>query len=74
MIKSINEEMVVCPFYKRNTVQTITCEGLVDKTTVTHGFADRAAKASHFDAHCCQLPGWERCPYAAELLYRYGEE
>nr|DAL18323.1 MAG TPA_asm: hypothetical protein [Caudoviricetes sp.] len=61
-----------CPFYLTETINTITCEGIIGQTDV-HGFHLRAVKAEHKSKFCNRC--FKRCKYYIALIdEKYPEE
>ena len=61
-----------CPFYLTETINTITCEGIIGQTDV-HGFHLRAVKAEHKNKFCNRC--FKRCKYYIALIdEKYPEE
>ncbi len=73
MSKSI-EGIIECPFYIKEGECFITCEGLLENTSVTHRFSTNEEKRCHeFDF--CSIRGGKKCPHfrSVSLLYERGE-
>jgi hypothetical protein len=61
-----------CPFYLTETINTITCEGIIGQTDV-HGFHLRTVKAEHKNKFCNRC--FKRCKYYIALIdEKYPEE
>ena len=43
-----------CPFYRRDTPQTVTCEGLVEHSTVRLCFGFERDCTTHVRVFCCR--------------------
>lgn len=47
------ERLVKCPFYKKDETQKITCEGIVDGSSLTITFRLKEDKRKQFTLYCC---------------------
>lgn len=47
------ERLVKCPFYKNDDAQKITCEGIVDGSTLSLNFRLKSDKRCQFTIFCC---------------------
>lgn len=57
----------VCPYYKRDTKVTISCEGLAPGSGIIQHFESGAAKRSWSRCVCCTHEYAKRCLIAAVL-------
>jgi hypothetical protein len=63
---------VRCPFYRRDTPRTVTCEGLVDRSTIRLGFGLEADCSRHMRVFCCRA--FDKCEiYQAVMSAKYSE-
>ena len=65
-----NESLVRCPYYLREDTFTITCEGVLDETTIRQHFTEKEKKEGwHREycerkyANCFLCRQIERCKY-----------
>jgi hypothetical protein len=73
-MSALIEGHIECPFYQKNGLQTITCEGLLDNLThTTHHFKSADEKRQHILKYCCQHGG-RRCVHhrSVAILYERG--
>ena len=62
-----------CPFYRRDSAVTISCEGLCEGSVITQSFAQKADCAVQFDTFCAGA--WRNCEIRyAICLAKYGDE
>lgn len=69
------ESQIECPFYVKEGERFISCEGLLENTSVTtHRFKSDAEKRNHQLSVCCSNSG-KKCPHYRNisLLYERGE-
>ncbi len=73
MSKNI-EGLIECPFYVKEGERFITCEGLLENSTVTHRFTTNEEKKCHEFDFCCVNAG-KKCPHYrnVSLLYERGQ-
>lgn len=58
---------VLCPFFRRDeNYQKITCEGLVDKSTLTLSFGRRKDFNIHIMTYCCKH--YDKCEIHRMLM------
>lgn len=63
---------VRCPFYRRDSPMTVTCEGLVDQSTIQLRFGLGQDCLLHMRAFCCRR--YQNCEiYQAIEAAKYGE-
>lgn len=57
---SFRQADVVCPFYRSDDgKQKITCEGLVDRSSISWNFTFKADYSVQMETFCCKYP--EKC-------------
>lgn len=62
-----------CPFYRRDTASTVTCEGPVEESTVQIRFGRVCDCDIQVSGYCCGA--YQYCPiYRAVMEDRYDEE
>lgn len=50
--ESARAKRAECPFYLRDTPYTITCEGIVERSTIRQEYAMKGACKTQFDTFC----------------------
>ncbi len=69
-----NATRIICPYYRRETHTSITCEGLSAGTTNITRFVDKGQKRRH-QIQCCERYCYAKtCAYAALLEKSYAKE
>lgn len=65
---------VQCPFFVMIGTSTITCEGLIKKTTVRHSFKTKKHLQVHTSKYCCDFNNYHSCTHCQclEDLYESG--
>lgn len=64
---------VQCPFYKSDDGRgRITCEGLVDESSLTLSYRQRGDYEIQIGAYCCGC--YDRCEVFRMLMEKYEEE
>ena len=61
-----------CPFFRKHTPNTITCEGIIADTTETMLFKSQTSKKLQYELYCCFK--YETCPRYTPLMNKYKEE
>lgn len=65
-----------CPFYSSDDwKQTILCEGMTNRSTVTHRFQTKRHWEKHINNFCCQ--SYRDCPWYKTLIetkYKDGDD
>lgn len=62
------EKLVKCPFYKRDDSQKITCEGVVDESTLSLNFTKKDGKRTQFTVFCCNTQNYKCCEIYRMLM------
>ena len=63
--------MVRCPFYRKDTAQTVTCEGLVENSTIRLQFGRVIDAGTQKRVFCCAR--YQNCEiYRAVMEAKYG--
>lgn len=69
------EDLVVCPFYKRDRKAEIQCEGFAGQVSTEYfRFSSFEAKKTFMVKFCYTEMGHRQCPLAKTLYKRYDEE
>ena len=63
---------VKCPYYKGQTANGISCEGLTDDSIIKLWFNSHKLKCCHMDAYCQKR--YNYCEIARMLEAKYEEE
>jgi hypothetical protein len=65
---------VQCPFFVMIGASTITCEGLIKKTTAKHSFKSKKHLQVHTSTYCCDFDNYHNCVHCRTLedLYERG--
>ena len=63
------DEYVQCPYYRKDTPQTVNCEGVVDGSGVRLGFSTLQQFRDYKAAFCRQC--WQNCRIAQMLNNKY---
>jgi hypothetical protein len=50
---------IICPYYRKMSVYTITCDGLVEDSEIILSFRNRKDRALQSEVFCCKYV--ERC-------------
>ena len=66
------DELVQCPYYRRDGVQSIHCEGVEDGCGLRLGFASKGQLLRYRRAMCRK--DWKACMVAKMLNQRYDYE
>ena len=62
-----------CPFYRKDTLLTISCEGLVGDSSIVQNFGRREDALIQLRTFCCRR--YENCEiYQAIMKAKYQEE
>lgn len=70
---SFRQIEVQCPFYKYDDgKQRITCEGLVDRSSLVLTYLSKKDFLIQFETFCCKH--YERCEVHKMLMEKYQEE
>lgn len=71
---SFNQNYVQCPFYKHDDGrQRITCEGLVDRSSISLSYQRMRDYKTQFDVFCCEH--YKKCEiYRTLMVAKYDEE
>lgn len=70
---SFKQADVQCPFYKHDDGwRRITCEGLVDKSSISLGYMKKSDYDNQFEVFCCQH--YKKCEIYRMLMEKYEEE
>ena len=71
---SYKQNLVQCPFYKHDDGwRRITCEGLVDRSSVSLSYQNTRDYAIQFDSFCCEH--YKKCEvYRMLMVSKYDEE
>lgn len=65
--------ITLCPYYRKHTEVTISCEGPVTQSRMTLEFASRAQREHYQDQTCaCYL--YRACPLALAAGRKYDDE
>ncbi len=54
---------VICPYYKRETAQSVRCEGMSDGNLLHINFCSKENKKDHKKSYCCSHR-YTNCPLA----------
>ena len=69
---SFKQVEVKCPFYKYDDGRRrITCEGLVDKSSIALIYLTRGGYDQQIDSFCCER--YQQCPLYKMLMKKYEE-
>lgn len=63
---AFDEKYAKCPFFQKSMKRAVTCEGLVNKTTMTVAFEHIETKRLFFRETCCE--DFEHCPVYKSLM------
>ena len=66
---SYKQEKVVCPFYKKDSGRSITCEGIVDHSSVTLSFQFQHLADQQMKVFCCEH--YRNCEVYGMLIQKY---
>ncbi len=66
------EALIKCPFYLRQTENTLICEGVLKGTVMLTQFQCASLKRAHYKQSCFHEDGGE-CFLAKSLYEKYGE-
>lgn len=70
---SFKQNYVQCPFYKHDDGrQRITCEGLVDRSSVSLSYQRMRDYTTQFTVFCCEH--YKNCEVYRMLLEKYEED
>lgn len=61
------EREAKCPFYKKDTAVSISCEGLLPGANMVHYFVNGKQKRSWAECACCTMDYGKRCLIAYVL-------
>lgn len=64
----------VCPFYIKEALKSITCEGLTAGTDNMTRFMSSEDKLCYQEQHCEMYDSENHCPLAAALMRKYEGE
>lgn len=64
---------MVCPFWKDEGEDSITCEGMGPKMKTVVCFATKERKAYYAARKCKDMHGYKSCIYAKALMKKYEE-
>ena len=62
---------MVCPFWKDEGENFISCEGMVNRSKTIVCFATQESKASYAARKCKDMKGYKTCLYARALIEKY---
>lgn len=63
---------IQCPFYKQDKIRRITCEGLVDRSTISLGYLDIKDYNTQLSVFCCEH--YKKCEIYRVLMEKYDLE
>ena len=63
------DEHVQCPYYRKDAVQSVHCEGVTDGTALHLGFATKEQLRRYKRAFCRNV--WQSCMIAKMLNLKY---
>ena len=63
---------IVCPFYRREDLLGITCEGITDDCLVSVHFFSKSKKQQHMNIFCNK--NYKCCEVCQMLLKKYEED
>lgn len=63
---------MICPFYKRDTLQEIRCDGFARGMSLRQWFTRKRKKAAWLEEACCRYDYRDNCPLA-RALYQHNE-
>lgn len=66
------DELVQCPYYKKDGAQSVHCEGVEDACGLHLGFATKGQMNNYKRAFC--RDAWPRCMIAKMLNLKYDYE
>ena len=66
------DELVKCPYYKKDGVQSVHCEGVEDACGLHLGFAAKGQMNAYKKTFCRE--DWKRCMVAKMLNAKYDYE
>lgn len=70
---SFKQVYVQCPFYKYDDGRRhITCEGLIDKSSITLNYLIRRDFNKQLEVFCCEH--YKKCEIYRTLMEKYDEE
>lgn len=69
---SFNQVYVQCPFYKHDEGKRITCEGLIDKSSITVSYISKRDYEIQLKTFCCEH--YQKCEVYRMLMQKYEEE
>ena len=67
------EALIKCPFFIKENVDYICCEGYIKNTSMLTRFPNSALKREHEKKYCYKEDGG-RCPMARQLYAKYEKE
>ena len=67
-------KLAICPYYKRDTAVSISCEGLAPNSGIVHFFGNQESKKAWGKCACCSKDYGKRCMVAAALDEVYDDE
>ena len=68
---SHNSKKVICPFYRTDTLESISCEGMKPGTGLRMTFRGRGLCRTYLEDYCCNSY-WD-CDIAHMLECKYGD-
>ena len=66
---SFKQKKVLCPFYKHDVGRSITCEGIVEHSSVTLSFQFQHLADQQMRLFCCEH--YKKCEVHRMLLEKY---
>lgn len=57
----------ICPFYRRDTAQSLHCEGLTEQASIVQYFAASDSCTEFMRGFCCSAR-WEQCPISEAIV------
>lgn len=69
---SFNQVDVQCPFYRTDSDRRITCEGIIDGSTLTLYYRKKQDYKIQMRTFCCNH--YEKCEVYRMLLQKYEED
>lgn len=60
---------VICPFYRKNSKESITCEGMIPDTRCMHSFRSAPERAKHMGIFCGAM--YRNCEAYAAIMEKY---
>jgi hypothetical protein len=65
---------VICPYYHRADNNTISCEGVMDHSTIKLSFQDTNKLKEYKLSFCCVLDNYSNCLICKALDRKYEEK